>query len=61
MKNKWYTPTAKTSKDNVIVIGVDLAKLPSQTHKWGAIKNKAQVFEDRRFKRPKHKLKYMED
>lgn len=61
MKNKWYTPTVKTNKDRVILVGVDLAKLPSQTHKWGAINNKSKVFDDRRKRKPKYKPNYLED
>ena len=61
MKQKWYTPSTKVDKDKVICIGLDLAHLPSQVHKYGALKNKSQVFEDRRFKKPKYKTNYMED
>lgn len=61
MKQKWYTPQTKKINDKVLVIGVDLAHLPSKTHKYGALNNKAQVFEDRRFKKPKYKKNYLED
>ena len=60
MKQKWYTPQAK-KPSNVIVVGIDVAHLPSKLHKYGALKNKAQKFEDRRFKKPKHKKNYLED
>ena len=61
MKQKWYTPNTKTDKDRIVVIGLDLAHLPSQTHKYGALKNKSQVFDDRRKRKPKYKPNYMED
>ena len=37
------------------MVAVDLAHIPSPTHKWGAIKNKSKVFEDKRKKPPKYK------
>ena len=55
MKNKLWITQAPTKDDNVIVVSIDLAHLPSQTHKWGAINNKAQRFEDKRKKPPKYK------
>ena len=61
MKNKTWITQAPKKDDRVIVVGVDLAHLPSNVHKYGALKNKSQVFEDRRFKKPKHKNNYMED
>ena len=61
MKQKWYTPGTKIDKDRVVVVGLDLAHLPSQTHKYGALKNKAQVFDDRRKRKPKYKPNYLED
>ena len=61
MKQKFITPGTKVDKNKVIVVGLDLAHLPSQVHKYGALKNKSQVFEDRRFKKPKYKTNYMED
>lgn len=61
MKQKFYTPSIKKEGTKVSVIGVDLVHLPSRTHKYGALNNKSQVFEDRRFKKPKHKKDYRED
>ena len=61
MKNKtWITQPPKKS-DRVIMIGVDLAHVPSNLHKYGALKNKAQVFDDRRKRKPKYKTNYLED
>ena len=54
MKQKTYTTHVK--KDNkIFMVTVDLAHVPSLTHKWGAIKNKSKVFEDKRKKPPKYK------
>ena len=61
MKNKTWITQAPKKDDRVITVGVDLTKLPSQTHKWGAINNKSQVFDDRRKRKPKYKPNYMED
>ena len=61
MKQKWYTPGTGVDKSRVVVVGLDLVHLPSQTHKYGALKNKAQVFDDRRKRKPKYKPNYMED
>jgi hypothetical protein len=61
MKNKTWVTQAPKKSDNIIIVGVDLAHLPSQTHKWGAINNKSKVFDDRRKRKPKYKSNYMED
>lgn len=61
MKNKTWITQAHKKDDRVIMVGVDLTKLPSQTHKWGAINNKSKVFDDRRKRKPKYKPNYMED
>ena len=51
---RMYETREKKNK-NIIQVQIDLVHAPSMIHKYGAIKNKAQVFEDRRFKKPKHK------
>ena len=61
MKNKTWITQAPKKDDRVIIVGVDLAHLPSQTHKYGALKNKAQVFDDHRKRKPKYKPNYLED
>ena len=61
MKNKTWITQAPKKDDRVIMVGVDLTKLPSQTQKWGAINNKSKVFDDRRKRKPKYKPNYMED
>ena len=55
-----YIPRAKKNT-NVIQIKVDILSVPSMDRKYSRLRNKAQRFEDRRFKRPKHKNNYMED
>lgn len=61
MKNKtWITQQPKRD-DRVILVGIDLAQLPSKTHKYGALNNKSKVFDDRRKRKPKYKPNYMED
>ena len=61
MKNKWYTPHVKKADSNIIIVGVDLASLPSNVHKYGALNNKSKVFDDRRKRKPKYKPNYLED
>ena len=47
--------------DNVIKVEINITALPSNLHKYGAIRNKAQVFDDRRKRKPKYKHKIYED
>lgn len=46
---------------NVIQIKVDISSVPSKERKFSRLKNKAQVFDDRRFRKPKYKKDYTED
>ena len=46
---------------NVIQIKIDLSTVPNQYIKFSRLKNKAQVFDDRRKRKPKYKPNYMED
>ena len=48
-------------KKNVIKIQIDISTVPSQDRKYSRLKNKAQVFDDRRKRKPKYKPNYMED
>lgn len=61
MKQKFYTSHAKKDKNTIQMVSVDLAHIPSKTHKYGALNNRAQVFDDRRKRKPKYKPNYMED
>lgn len=60
MKQKFYTPHIEKD-DRVVMISVDIAHLPSNVHKYGALKNKSKVFDDRRYRKPKYKKDYQED
>jgi hypothetical protein len=52
----------KTKKpDNIIQVRIDISTVPSRDRKFSRLKNKAQVFEDRRKRKPKYKPNYMED
>ena len=55
-----YIPKEKKAK-NVIQVQMDMTHLPSPVHKFGALNNKAKVFDDRRKRKPKYKPNYMED
>ena len=55
-----YIPREKKSK-NAIAVTVDMTHLASPLHKYGALNNKSQVFDDRRKRKPKYKPNYMED
>ena len=61
MKNKMFITHPPKKDGRVILVGVDLAHIPSPTHKYVALKNKSQVFDDRRKRKPKYKPNYMED
>lgn len=52
----------KTKKpDNIIQVRIDISTVSSQDRKFSRLKNKAQVFDDRRKRKPKYKPNYMED
>lgn len=52
----------RTKKDkNVVQIKIDISTIPSQDRKYSRLKNKAQVFDDRRKRKPKYKPNYLED
>ena len=55
MKRTYQTRPKK--KDNVIKVEINITALPSNLHKYGAIRNKAQVFDDRRKRKPNYKHK----
>lgn len=61
MKTKTWITQAPKKDSRVILVGVDITHLPSQTHKYGAINNKSKVFDDRRFRKPKYKTNYLDD
>jgi hypothetical protein len=55
-----YIPKKKKNS-NVIHIEIDITSVPSQDRKYSRLRNKAQVFDDRRFRKPKYKTNYLED
>lgn len=59
MKQMYATKEKKT--DNVISVTVDMTHIPSNIHKYGALNNKSKVFDDRRKRKPKYKVNYLED
>lgn len=60
MKHRMHE--VKTKKpDNIIQVRIDISTVPSQDRKFSRLKNKAQVFDDRRKRKPKYKPNYMED
>lgn len=60
MKHKTYTIKIKKA-DNIIRVKTDLSAIPNLDRKYSRIKNKAQIFDDRRFRKPKYKKNYLED
>lgn len=46
---------------NVIHVTIDISSVPSRDRKYSRLKNKAQVFDDRRKRKPKYKPNYLED
>ena len=57
MKQKMYIIETPKKKDNVIHITVDPFRIPDKDLLQARLQNKAHVFEDKRFKKPKHKNK----
>lgn len=53
---RMHQTRAKTEK-TIIQVNIDITSLPSNLHKYGALRNKAQVFDDRRKRKPKYKNK----
>lgn len=60
MKQRLHITTQPTNR-NIIQIRVDPMKVPNKDRLYSRLRNKAAVFEDRRFKKPKHKGKLYED
>ena len=60
MKQKMYEVRVK-KPDNIIRIKVDISTVPNPERKYSRLKNKAQVFDDRRKRKPKYKPNYLED
>ena len=52
----------RPKKDKTVIkVEIDITSLPSNLHKYGALRNKSQVFDDRRKRKPKYKHKIYED
>lgn len=60
MKRRTYE-VQERRPENVIQIRIDISSVPSRDRKFSRLKNKAQVFDDRRKRKPKYKPNYMED
>ncbi len=61
MKQNTYIVNPPKPKYQTIKVKVDITKVPSEVHKECRQKFKSAVFEDRRFKKPKHKKDYTEN
>lgn len=59
MKQKTYNTAAKKS-GNTFQVKIDISTVPSKDRKYSRLKNKAQVFDDRRLRKPKHKPNYLD-
>ena len=46
---------------NTIQIKIDITSVPNPDRKFSRLKNKSQVFDDRRKRKPKYRPNYMED
>lgn len=60
MRQRTHEVRAK-KQDNIIRVTIDIASVPNPDRKFSRLKNKAQVFDDRRFRKPKYKKSYLED
>lgn len=47
--------------DNVIQVKIDISTVPNPDRKFSRLKNKSQVFDDRRYRKPKYKKNYLDD
>jgi hypothetical protein len=52
--------TREKKDPNIISVKFDIT-VPSQDRKYSRLKNKSQVFDDRRKRKPKYKPNYLED
>lgn len=46
---------------NVVQVTIDISSVPNPDRKFSRLKNRAQVFDDRRKRKPKYKPNYLED
>lgn len=61
MKHGTYQVQAPKKPSNIMYVKVDASKIPNRDRLESRLRNKAVTFEDRRFKKPKHKPNYQED
>lgn len=61
MKQKVHQVPGPKKPSNIIYVKVDPTKVPNRERLEARLKNRAVTFEDRRFKKPKHKVNYQED
>jgi hypothetical protein len=59
MKQKTHIIKMK-KPDNIIQVKIDISTVPSKDRKYSRLKNKAQVFDDRRHRKPKYKTNYLD-
>lgn len=60
MKQRTHEVRAK-KPDNIIQVNFDSMTVPNPDRKYSRLRNKAQVFDDRRYRKPKYKKSYLED
>lgn len=61
MKQRTHQVPALKKPSNILYIEVDQTKVPSKQRRESRLKNKSQVFDDRRFRKPKYKKDFQED
>jgi hypothetical protein len=47
--------------ENIIQVNVNISAVPNPDRKYSRLRNKAQVFDDRRYRKPKYKKNYLDD
>ena len=60
MKTKTYT-TSPPKRTDLVLVDLSGVTPRSLDRKYSRLKNKSQVFDDRRKRKPKYKPNYMED
>lgn len=61
MKQRTHQVPAPKKPSNILYIEVDQTKVPSKQRRESRLKNKSQIFDDRRFRKPKYKKDFQED
>lgn len=60
MKQKIYTVGENKSKKRIYSVDLSQVTVPNKDRLYSRLNNKSQVFDDRRFRKPKYKKNYLD-